>query len=87
VHGGVKIYRGNAEAARSYVEADHGRVDDYYLAEGTGHPGRTTMSNAYRAYAHLWPTAEDRTRKTAQSIMSASLGRQEAPETTDDLSR
>lgn len=36
MHGGVKIYRGNAAAARSYVEADHGRVDDYYLAEGTG---------------------------------------------------
>jgi hypothetical protein len=26
----VKIYRGNAAAARAYVEADHGRVDDYY---------------------------------------------------------
>ena len=25
-------------------------------------------------YAHLWPTAEDRTRKAAESIMSASLG-------------
>ncbi len=36
MHGGVKIYRGNAAAARSYVEADHGRVDDYYLADGTG---------------------------------------------------
>jgi len=32
----VKVYRGNAAAARSYVEADHARVDDYYLAEGTG---------------------------------------------------
>ena len=36
MHGGVKVYRGNASAARGYVEADHGRVDDYYLAEGTG---------------------------------------------------
>jgi len=36
VHGGVKFYRGSASAARSYVEADHSRVDDYYLAEGTG---------------------------------------------------
>jgi len=35
VHGGVKIYRGNPAAARSYGEADHARVDDYYLAEGT----------------------------------------------------
>ncbi|MGH8892610.1 MAG: MobF family relaxase [Actinomycetes bacterium] len=34
--GGVKVYRGAAAAARHYVEADHARVDDYYLAEGTG---------------------------------------------------
>jgi DNA transposition AAA+ family ATPase len=32
----VKVYRGNPAAARNYVEADHARVDDYYLAEGTG---------------------------------------------------
>jgi len=40
----VKVYRGNAAAARHYVEADHGhghapghgRADDYYLADGTG---------------------------------------------------
>jgi len=36
VRGGVKVYRGNPAAARNYVEADHARVDDYYLAEGTG---------------------------------------------------
>ena len=36
VHGGVKFYRGSASAARSYVEADHSRADDYYLAEGSG---------------------------------------------------
>ena len=36
VHGGMKVYRGSAAAARSYVEADRSRVDDYYLAEGTG---------------------------------------------------
>jgi len=36
VHGGVKFYRGSPSAARSYVEADRSRVDDYYLAEGTG---------------------------------------------------
>jgi len=36
VHGGVKVYRGSPGAARSYVEADRARVDDYYLAEGTG---------------------------------------------------
>src|SRR5204863_6496649 len=36
VHGGLKIYRGHPAAARAYVEADRARVDDYYLAEGTG---------------------------------------------------
>src|SRR5665811_1238096 len=36
MHGGLKVYRGSPAAARNYVEADRGRVDDYYLAEGTG---------------------------------------------------
>jgi len=36
MHGGVKVYRGAASAARAYVEADRSRVDDYYLGEGTG---------------------------------------------------
>ena len=36
MHGGVKVYRGTAAAARNYVEADRSRADDYYLAEGTG---------------------------------------------------
>ncbi|WP_308281089.1 MobF family relaxase [Pimelobacter sp. 30-1] len=36
MHGGVKFYRGSAAAARSYVEADHSRADDDYLAEGSG---------------------------------------------------
>jgi hypothetical protein len=36
MHGGMKIYRGAAAAARNYVEADSSRADDYYLAEGTG---------------------------------------------------
>ena len=36
MRGGVKFYRGSPGAARSYVEADRSRVDDYYLAEGTG---------------------------------------------------
>lgn len=36
MHGGVKFYRGSAAAARSYVEADRSRADDYYLAEGSG---------------------------------------------------
>jgi exodeoxyribonuclease V alpha subunit len=36
LHGGIKFYTGNPAGARAYVEADHSRVDDYYLAEGTG---------------------------------------------------
>jgi conjugative relaxase-like TrwC/TraI family protein len=37
MHGGLKIYRGSAAAARNYVEADRARADDYYLAEGSGY--------------------------------------------------
>lgn len=44
MQGGVKIYRGAAAAARHYLEADHSRVDDYYLAEGTGLAERLTAS-------------------------------------------
>ncbi|GAA3663601.1 hypothetical protein GCM10022237_24480 [Nocardioides ginsengisoli] len=36
MHGGVKFYRGCAKAARTYVEADRSRADDYYLTEGSG---------------------------------------------------
>ena len=36
-----------------------------------GYAKATTTLNTY---AHLWPTAEDRTRKAAQSIIDASLG-------------
>lgn len=41
-----------------------------------GHAKATTTLNTY---AHLWPTAEDRTRHAAESIMSASLGPPAAP--------
>lgn len=36
MHGGVKFYRGAANAARAYVEQDRSRADDYYLGEGAG---------------------------------------------------
>jgi exodeoxyribonuclease V alpha subunit len=36
MQGGMKTYRGAPAAARYYVEADRGRADDYYLAEGAG---------------------------------------------------
>lgn len=44
-----------------------------------GHAKATTTLNTY---AHLWPTAEDRTRKAAESIMSASLGASTTSATT-----
>src|SRR5947209_8238402 len=42
MHGGMKVYAGAPAAARHYVEADRGRADDYYLAEGTGIARRFT---------------------------------------------
>ncbi|WP_305684184.1 site-specific integrase [Microbacterium sp.] len=35
--------------------------------------GHAKASTTLNTYAHLWPTAEDRTRKAPESIMSASL--------------
>jgi hypothetical protein len=67
MHGGLKMYRGSAAAARSYVEADRGRADDYYLTEGTGlaehyvaspegvHRVGTLAGDAYEA----WVAARD----------------------------
>ena len=42
MHGGIKVYRGSAAAARNYLDADRSRADDYYLAEGTGVARRFT---------------------------------------------
>ncbi len=42
MHGGMKVYAGPPAAARAYLEADRGRADDYYLAEGTGLARRFT---------------------------------------------
>src|SRR5215210_2820276 len=38
----MKVYAGSPAAARAYLEADRGRADDYYLAEGTGVARRFT---------------------------------------------
>jgi exodeoxyribonuclease V alpha subunit len=45
MHGGLKVYSGAPGAARHYVEADRGRADDYYLAEGTGVARRFTATD------------------------------------------
>jgi hypothetical protein len=42
MHGGIKVYRGAAAAARNYLDADRSRADDYYLGEGTGIARRFT---------------------------------------------
>src|SRR3954465_4892482 len=44
MHGGMKVYAGRPAAARQYLEADRGRADDYYLAEGTGIARRYTAT-------------------------------------------
>src|SRR3954447_8225088 len=44
MHGGMKVYAGAPAAARQYLEADRGRADDYYLAEGTGLARRFTAT-------------------------------------------
>lgn len=46
------------------------------LQRSLGHAKATTTLNTY---AHLWATAEDRTRKAAKSIMCASLSEPTAP--------
>jgi exodeoxyribonuclease V alpha subunit len=40
MHGGVRVCRGTAAAARNYLDADRSRADDYYLTEGTGRARR-----------------------------------------------
>ncbi|MCO7221780.1 MobF family relaxase [Klenkia sp. PcliD-1-E] len=40
----MKVYAGAPAAARQYLEADRGRADDYYLAEGTGLARRFTAT-------------------------------------------
>src|SRR5688572_6530111 len=40
----MKVYAGPPAAARHYLEADRGRADDYYLAEGAGVARRFTAT-------------------------------------------
>jgi exodeoxyribonuclease V alpha subunit len=47
MHGGLKVYTRGPAAARCYVEADRGRADDYYLAEGTGFARRFTATDGH----------------------------------------
>jgi len=55
-----------------------------------GHANATTTLNTY---SHLWPTAEDRTRKASQAMMATAFGnladsvRTEASKTGSDQRR
>ena len=49
MRGGMKVYAGSAAAARAYLEADRGRADDYYLAEGTGFARRFVARHGWVA--------------------------------------
>src|SRR5689334_1757100 len=40
----MKVYVGSPAGARTYLEADRGRADDYYLTEGAGIARRFTAS-------------------------------------------
>jgi exodeoxyribonuclease V alpha subunit len=53
----MKVYTGTAAAARHYVEADRGRADDYYLAEGAGIARRFTAAGG--RVAELAPLTGD----------------------------
>ena len=45
MRGGVTFFRsGGGAAARAYLEQDHARADDYYLAEGAGLADRVVVS-------------------------------------------
>ncbi|MDQ3095012.1 MAG: AAA family ATPase [Actinomycetota bacterium] len=69
MHGGVKFYRGSAAAARTYVEADRSRVDDYYLADGTG------LATRYVAGPITWEEREGGTHPGHEGERAASAVR------------
>lgn len=47
--------------------------------------GHSTATTTLNTYSHLWPTAEDRTRKAAQALMSATLPVSADSSRTQDL--
>src|SRR3954451_14379631 len=53
----MKVYAGTPAAARSYLEADRSRADDYYLTEGSGLARRYTASGG--RVQELTPLAGD----------------------------
>jgi len=77
---GVKLH----DLRHFYASGLSAGCDVVTVQRSLGHAKAMTTLNTY---AHLWPTAEDRTRKAAESIMSTSLGHQEAAELAGDLSR
>ncbi|WP_457202176.1 tyrosine-type recombinase/integrase [Nocardioides sp. HB32] len=67
---GIKLHNLRHFYASGLIAAG---CDVVTVQRSLGHAKATTTLNTY---AHLWPTAEDRTRKAAESIMSSSLGQQ-----------
>lgn len=65
---GIKLHNLRHFYASGLIAAG---CDVVTVQRSLGHAKATTTLNTY---AHLWPTAEDRTRKAAESIMSASIG-------------
>jgi exodeoxyribonuclease V alpha subunit len=61
LRGGMKVYADSAAPARQYLEADRGRTDEYYLAEGTGITRRFAAGEA--GVVQLTPLAGTVTRR------------------------
>jgi hypothetical protein len=61
--------------------ADDGALgaDAGVAAQHVGGLGDHRVRHEQATYAHLWPAAEERTRRAAESIKSASLGEPGAP--------
>lgn len=72
--GGIKLHDLRHFYASGLIAAG---CDVVTVQRSLGHAKATTTLNTY---AHLWPTAEDRTRKAAESIMAAALGGPAWPE-------
>ena len=77
MRGGIKFYKGNPAGARAYLEADHSRADDYYLAEGSGVAERYVVEGAVRAAGPMdgatyerWVHGYDVTTGAAKGVIS-----------------
>ena len=70
--GGSTAGQGRAEDRRRYRRAVERGAAGARL-RGSGSIGHSEPTTTLNTYAHLWPTAEDRTRKAAQSLIDGAL--------------